>query len=104
MYRNDAARSVGLEIAEVLDCNPPAASVEWPQVEVIELAVAADIGAFELPDFAGPHAGEDAYQEAPINMRLDEVAARLPYVDAIFAAGEQGQLQEGQQLVPKADN
>jgi hypothetical protein len=43
MYRNDAARSVGLKIAEVLDCNAPVASAERPQVEIIEFTVGADM-------------------------------------------------------------
>jgi hypothetical protein len=31
------------------------------------------VGPFELPDFAGPHAGEDADQEAQIDVRLHEI-------------------------------
>jgi len=93
MNWDHAPGGIGLQVARILKRDASAPCIEGPQIEIEELIIGPDVGAFELADLARPHASQNADQETPVDVRLHEIGARLPEVDAVLAASEQREFQ-----------
>jgi hypothetical protein len=64
MNRDYTAGGIGFQVTQVQQRDASAPRIERAEIEIVEIAISADISAFELTDFAGPHAGENTDQES----------------------------------------